>query len=257
MIAWWSNVEDAGCWFIAVGPPNCGWWPSLCIARPPREWVNVEILKQTKTVSLPGGGTADISGVPQPGRVDLFVARKALVKDLSLGIGGITAVGTTFLPGDNVTLKVAVHNEGNLAVQNVEVAFYDGDPAQGGTPIGTATIAGWLRAADEQEVSISWTIPALPAAHTVFAVVDPSGHVTESNEANNSNAISLNGPDLQLACVTGSALRDGSVRVVARVKALREMKSVSSKRKMKRWRRSCPPDGYHGRNRLLETTRNR
>jgi len=38
---------------------------------------NVEIVKQTKTVALDGGGTVDIPGVPQPGQVDLLVARRA------------------------------------------------------------------------------------------------------------------------------------------------------------------------------------
>ncbi|MFO1482445.1 MAG: CARDB domain-containing protein [Verrucomicrobiaceae bacterium] len=179
---------------------------------------NVELTKQTKTVAVEGGGTIDIPGVPQPGQVDLFAARRALVTDLGFGINGLTAVGATFLPGDAVTLKAKVRNTGNIAVQNVQVAFYDGDPAAGGTLIQTVTISGWLKSSDEQEVSVAWTIPAPAAAHTVFAVIDPAAQVTEFNETDNSSALALNGADLQVDYISGSVLRDGSVRVVVQVR---------------------------------------
>lgn len=133
---------------------------------------NVAIVKQTKTVALDGGGTVDIPGVPQPRQVDLFAARRALVKDLGFGGDGLTAEGATFLPGDAVTLKVKVRNTGNVAVENVQVAFYDGAPGAGGTLLQTVTIPGWLKASDEQEVSMVWTVPAPAAAHTVYVVVD-------------------------------------------------------------------------------------
>ncbi len=134
--------------------------------------------------------------MPQPGQVDLFAARRALVKDLGFGGDGLTAEGATFLPGDAVTLKARVRNTGNVAVENVQVAFYDGAPGAGGTLLQTVTLPGWLRASDEQEVSIVWTVPSPATAHTAYVVVGPAGQVTEFSETNNTSSLALNGVDL-------------------------------------------------------------
>jgi len=169
---------------------------------------------------LDGGGTVDVPGVPQPGKVDLLLAKRALVKDLALVADSFTAEGTTFLPGDVVTLRAKVKNAGNLAEQNAQVAFYDGDPDAGGTLIQTSTVPGWLKASDEAEVTATWTIPMPAVARTVHAKADPGNAVTELTETNNVQSLGLNGVDLDLRYISGSVLRDGSVRVVVRIKNL-------------------------------------
>ncbi len=176
-----------------------------------------EVTTTTKTVTTPDGGTTDIANVPQPGQVNLLLLRRALATDLGFGSGGLTAQGSTFLSGDTVTLKTTVRNTGNVAVQNPAVAFYDGDPAAGGTLIQSVTIAGWLKASDEMDASVLWTVPAAAGPHTIYAKIDPDNQVTESDETNNLAALPLNGADLQADYVSGSVLRDGSVRVVVRV----------------------------------------
>ena len=181
---------------------------------------NVTVTKQNKIVALEGGGTVEVTGVPQPGQVDLNLAKRALVKDLTLSANGLTAAGTTYLPGDAITLKAMVKNSGNVAVENVPVSFYNGDPAAGGTLIQTVTLPGWLKAADEAEATINWTIPAPAIARTVFVKVDPAGIVTEASETNNTLSLPLNGVDLELEYVSGNVLPDGSARVVAKVKSL-------------------------------------
>jgi len=181
---------------------------------------NVVITKQTVSVDVEGGGTVTVDGVPQPGQVDLMLAKRALVKDLSAVPEGLTADGTTFLPSDALTLKARVKNAGNLAVQNVQVAFYDGDPASGGTLIGTSTVPGWLEAATEAEVMLNWTVPQPAQARTIHIKIDPAATVTESDEANNVLALPINGVDLALEYQSGSVLRDGSARVVVNVRNL-------------------------------------
>lgn len=181
---------------------------------------NVTVTKQNKIVALEGGGTVEVTGVPQPGQVDLNLAKRALVKDLTLSANGFTASGTTYLPGDAITLKAKVKNSGNVAVENVPVSFYDGDPAAGGTLIQSVTLPGWLKAADEAEATINWTIPTPAIARTVFVKVDPAGIVSEASETNNTLSLPLNGVDLELEYVSGNVLPDGSARVVAKVKSL-------------------------------------
>ncbi len=179
---------------------------------------NVEMVKQTVSVPIEGGGTIDVPGVPLPGQAELSVARRALVKDLSLAANSLTAAGTTFQAGDTVTLTAKVTNAGNVAVQNVQVSFYDGDPQNGGSLIQSVTLPGWLKAADAQEATTIWTIPSPSTEHTIYAVADPGAQVTESDETNNSCSLAINGVDLDLECISNSAASDGSVHVVARVK---------------------------------------
>lgn len=181
---------------------------------------NVIVSNETMTVALEGGGTIDVPGVPQPGRVDLYAGKRAIVKDLTIGADGFMAEGNDFLPGDSTTLTATVKNSGNVAVENVAVSFYDGDPGASGTLIGGGTILGWLKAGDTQSVTSAWTVPSPAVARTLFAVVDPAGAVTEFDEGNNRQSVSVNGVDLDLSLLERTALRDGSLRVVAQVKNL-------------------------------------
>jgi hypothetical protein len=178
---------------------------------------NVAITKEEKSVEVAGGQTVTVSNVPQPGRVDLHVVRRALVKDLALD--GLSAEGgRDFLPGEEITLKATLRNSGNVAVQDVEVSFYDGDPDNGGTPIASVVHPGWLRAAETAEVSAAWTIPAPVRTRTVVAVADRAGAVTENDEENNAATLVLGGVDLELRYLSGEVRPDGSVSVVAEVR---------------------------------------
>jgi hypothetical protein len=178
---------------------------------------NVEMVKQTVSVPLDGGGTIDVPGVPLPGQAELSVARRALVKDLSLAANSLTAAGTTFLAGDTIALTAKVSNCGNLAVQDVQVGFYDGDPQAGGTLIQTVTLPGWLKAADALDATTTWTLPSPSTEHTVYAVVDPAAQVMESDKTNNTQSLALNGADLELQYLSGSVSADGAVHVVVQV----------------------------------------
>ena len=72
-------------------------------------------------------------------------------------------------------LMARIHNVGAAAARNVEVAFYEGDPAKGGKKIGETTIpcieAPNDLAPQSTKVGITWKAPA--AGVNVFVVVDP------------------------------------------------------------------------------------
>ena len=88
----------------------------------------VEMIYTNKTVTLEGGGTITITNVVQPGRVDLCVTKRVLVRDLEIKSGDFTVSGINYLPGDPLTLSAVVRNSGDVAMSNVVVAFYDGHP---------------------------------------------------------------------------------------------------------------------------------
>ncbi|MEO5913339.1 MAG: CARDB domain-containing protein [Luteolibacter sp.] len=172
---------------------------------------------ETSSVTQEDGSVVEIPNVPTAGRVDLLVSRKSLVKDLAFGADPINANGKTFLTGDLVTISSRVRNTGDLAAQNVQVSFYDGDPSAGGALIATRTVSGWLKSGEEKEVTFEWTVPAPVKARTIHAVIDPENQISESSETNNKISLDLNGADLQVEFVSGSVLPDGTVRAVARV----------------------------------------
>ncbi len=177
----------------------------------------VDIQPTTKTLTVEGGEVVEIPGVPTPGRVDLGVLKRPLAKDLGMVAGDFSAQGGNFLPGDPVILSARVRNLGDLSVENVVVAFYDGDPSSGGVEIVRQTIHGWLDGATSSTVEANWIVVEPAAAHTLFAVVDPDGLVSESDENNNTLSIRIGGTDLIASLHSATTEADGSGRIVTDV----------------------------------------
>jgi hypothetical protein len=74
-----------------------------------------------------------------------------------------------------------IHNVGSKPVQNVEVAFYDGDPADGGTLLGTHLIPN-IEAPNDLEsraVTIGHHWTPTEDAHEIYVVVDPNNEITD------------------------------------------------------------------------------
>jgi hypothetical protein len=103
----------------------------------------------------------------------------------------------------SITLRVWVENRGAVdAPAGIPVAFYRGDPRQGGTLIGVVYTTRPLRPGEAQRVSYLWSPPPVGQTVTVFVVVDDfgtggfSGWVSEchdSDEAGSNNWRSLAG----------------------------------------------------------------
>ena len=180
----------------------------------------VQILYTNKTVTLEGGGTVTITNVPQPGRVDLCVTKRQLIKDVALAAGDFTASAENYLPGAAVALSATVRNVGDVGLSNVVVAFYDGNPTNSGVLITNVTIPGWLEGAATNTVSALWVVPEPATNHRLFAVADPAGAVAEFDEANNMQSLSVGGTDLAVSLVSHTAETNGALRVIAQVQNL-------------------------------------
>jgi hypothetical protein len=179
---------------------------------------DVHIQMVSKTVTTTDGQVVTIDNVPQPGQVDLAVVKHALATDPGFQPGAFTANGATFLPGDTVTLTATVRNLSDLPVQDVQVAFYDGDPNAGGTEIlPRQTISGFLNGGATATVTTTWMVPEPAAPHTLFAMIDPDGTISDFNPANNRLSVSVGGTDLTVAILTRTVQADGSARVIVQV----------------------------------------
>ncbi|MBC8011778.1 MAG: hypothetical protein H7067_16960 [Burkholderiales bacterium] len=179
-------------------------------------YLNTLVTTGSQTVTTEAGPIT-VDGVPQTGQTDLLLAKRALVRDVEVLTNSGAVEGTSFLPGDVVSLNATVRNSGNVALQNVLVRFYDGDPAAGGVVLSAQTIPGWLQAQASAPLSYTWTLPAPASAHQVFVVADPLAAISEFSEANNSQSILVGGVDLEVRYRSGTVLRDGSVRIVVDV----------------------------------------
>jgi len=111
------------------------------------------------------------------------VVRSLNLKPLDVWADAEPVSGTASL---TVTVHARVANNGNFAVTKpFVVGFFEGDPQQGGIPIGEQVITQTLDGcADWREVQVVWAGIA-PGAHTVAVVVDTTDVVSESQELDN------------------------------------------------------------------------
>jgi hypothetical protein len=115
-------------------------------------------------------------------------------KDSSCGNGQenlspeITFSNDTPKSGDNVTVTARVHNFSLANASGVQVLFYDGDPASGGTQLSCSNPANpgsfSLDARAYRDVSCGFTASGT-GEKRVYAVVDPANSITELDETNN------------------------------------------------------------------------
>ncbi len=236
----WQDMTTNGCHaHYSVYDPVSATWSQNELLRddPPLErsfapvWDNagnltvaydvVNISNTNLTVTLTNGEVLTITNVPQPGDVDIVATKRALVKDLALLPGDFTVSGTSYLPGDLVTLAVNVRNLGDLAMSNVAVSFYDGDPNAGGVLITNVALTGWLPAgATNGAATVQWVLPPSATNYVLYAVVDEANASAEFNPANNTQSLRVGGTDLAVSLVSYDALTNGSVRVIAQVQNL-------------------------------------
>jgi CARDB len=201
----------------------------------------VQIGYTNKTITLDGGGTVTITNVPQSGRVDLWVTKRQLIKDLALKAGDFTVSAENYLPGAAVTLSATLHNTGDVGVSNAVVAFYDANPASGGVLITNVAISGWLEGGATNTVSALWLVPEPAAKHVLYAVVDPDGAITEFDEANNTLWLSIGGTDLAVSLVSQLAETNGALRVIAQVQNLGAPSATNSVLAIRRAENSNAP----------------
>jgi len=165
-----------------------------------------------------GGQTNHLENVPQPGRTDLCLLRYTLGGDMAAVPGSLFLNPTNAAPGSNATINVMIENRGDRPAQNVQVVFYDGDPANSGVLIGsTQTVAGPLVGGAKQQVTVAWAVPAYPIAHTIYAVVDPTQAITDADRSNNTLSRRTTLPDLTIETCWNTEVSASSVTLVARV----------------------------------------
>lgn len=136
--------------------------------------------------------------VPTPGQTDLYLLRHTVTGDLAIQAEDIVVTPPNPSIGEVVTITAKVRNLGDVAGVDVDVAFYDGNPSDGGVLIDLPVIPGLLIGGDQAEASVQWLVPEAPDTHDIYIVVDPYPFEQEDGNRENNTAILAGGmkPDL-------------------------------------------------------------
>ncbi len=123
--------------------------------------------------------------IPRAGLTALAMVQHTVGGDLAVRAQSLQITPTNPRSGQAVELSVTVANLGEVAAKEVPVTFYRGDPAQGGTAIGTATLSDTLAPGAEHSVTLPWVVPPTGVPLDFYAVVDPAQEFEDRNRANN------------------------------------------------------------------------
>jgi len=102
-------------------------------------------------------------------------------------------------------------------VSNVMVAFYQGDPANGGTEIGQTNIAVLMPPGASNIVSIPWNVPATTSPLTVYAVIDPYQQYPQSDLQNEEVSSTFVEPDWAIQATTWGPIASNLLSITATV----------------------------------------
>jgi hypothetical protein len=99
------------------------------------------------------------------------------------------------LENENITINVTINNTGCVASANVLIKFYNGDPLQSGTEIGTPQILSILNFSSQET---STTYQAQIGKTSIYVFADANTSIDESNESNNIAYQTLDTPSWQV-----------------------------------------------------------
>jgi hypothetical protein len=161
---------------------------------------HTQYVDQVTTVN---GQVVTVKGVPKPGQSDLMYLQYTLSTDLSVSIEDVNIDPANPEPGTNATITAKIKNIGESPAQNVQIAFYDGNPLSGGTLIDAIkTIPDPIAGGQEATTSVTWTVPQTTTSKTLYVVVDPTNLIEDRNRSNNSVNFQILLPDITIQDVS-------------------------------------------------------
>ncbi len=152
----------------------------------------------THTTTISGTGEVITYTLPTEGQTDLLTLSHEFTRNLTLTDDDLAVSDTHPSPDSTVVISAVVRNSGDLALDGVAVGFYDGDPAAGGTLIGTDNLPTPLAGRFTATLTTNYTVPGTGGARVLYAVADPANAIVEADETDNKASIAAFGPDLEI-----------------------------------------------------------
>ncbi len=152
------------------------------------------------------------------GSADLNMVTLTPQHDLAIYADNISLSQQNPVPGSTVTVTVSINNEGEFVEKNFAVEFYDGDPLAGGNKIGdTQLVTQPLSARGKVDVAVDWVVPDDMSAHTLYVIVDPENSIYDIDTHNNTAAVTVVQPDIQVTALDSQYVGTTKYLVTARV----------------------------------------
>jgi hypothetical protein len=206
-------------WTMFFDPIFQAWGkPRQLTADPETEkWVAASFLGPDTLVAVYNRTPRRTTLVATNNTTDLCLVRYRLEQDPALKPDSFEAQPPNPGSGESVILKAIVENLGALPVVNLSLAFYLGNPAQGGLQMGRANLSQPLVSGDAADVSLTWVVTGASAPIHVFAVVDPERKTADANRSNNSASLVLARADLAIQSITWSKISSNHVAIVTTI----------------------------------------
>ena len=217
MLLSWQDADTQGpdLFYRVYDPAHDAW--SL-----PLRLTHDSLVEKAAVSAFDTGGTLHMAYIKKDvaqDLTDLYHTTYTLRTDLALATNALALSPSNPVPGQAVTLACQVGNAGDLPVAGAQVSFYLGDPANGGTLIGTGSVdKPLLQAGDTATAALDWSIPSDISVFQLTAVADAGSGVTESDLANNAATLSFLLPDLQTKQVWVDERGNGQVDITTRVR---------------------------------------
>jgi len=171
----------------------------------------VAIEYETREVEV-SGEIITVDNVPAFDQSDLYLLWHTVSGELGILDGDIIIEPANPVPGSEATITATVHNLGDTPAENIDVAFYDGDPDAGGVLIEMPVIVGPVGGGESAEVSVLWLIPPSIEPRTVYVVVDPLGIQEDGDPDNNEASLTILAPDVTITGISVQAA--GNDRII-------------------------------------------
>lgn len=156
------------------------------------------ITSQERSATDPATGQTVTYTIPVEGQTDLMTLSKAFARNLTITDQQLSISNEHPSAGAVVRLSATVTNTGDLPLSSLGVQFFDGNPASGGTSIGTAILPNQLAAGYTATLAIDYIVPGDGGAREIYAIADPSGSIGEINETDNVARQAAFGPNLEV-----------------------------------------------------------
>lgn len=147
------------------------------------------VTSRINEIEILDGEPVEFTDVPVRENTDLYLFEHSLIRDLAVTDDDLALTPPRPAADDLVTADVVVHNSGDLATGDFDVALYVGDPDAGGTLIDSVTVAGPVPGGADRAVQFEFSYPT--AGGDVVVVVNPDSSVAELTRVNNQARVVL------------------------------------------------------------------
>ena len=152
------------------------------------------------------------------GQSDLCWLERQIGTDLAVSADDVSFSPANPVPGKECTISAIIHNLGDLAVENVLIDFYYGNPAEGGELIEDATVDNLLAGSHSEPISIAWTPPdEITEPKDIYVVVDPDEVIPDRARSNNTCSRRVIKPDLTIQEIYTQQLGKDKISTAFRV----------------------------------------